>query len=69
MSRRKGVLVVAAVAGILGASLAGCAKDKHKGEKNSCKSMEKGSCKSGGSCKSKGSCKGGSDCGKSACSK
>jgi hypothetical protein len=61
MSGKKGVLVLAAVAGLLAAGATGCSStDKAKAEQSSCKAS--GSCKAGGA-----SCKSQSSCGKNSC--
>lgn len=61
MSGKKGVLVFAAVAGLLAGAAAGCSStDTAKPAQSSCKAN--GTCKGGGSCKGEGSCKGQSSC-------
>jgi hypothetical protein len=77
MSGKKGLLVLAAVAGILGAGVVGCGSTKTHKSENGCKSGAKckgggsckgeNGCKGGGSCKSGSGCKGGSGCGKNSC--
>ncbi len=52
MNAKKGAVVMAAVAGILGAGLAGC-----KSDGSSKPAMEKSSCKGMNACKGQGGCK------------